>query len=186
MHTQITPNLPTLSQRSLESPEEVRESKKRMAYKRNGRIHATATSEFPVEHTDSSTIAKWYFTKSTIGYLEIEELVARWFEEYGKEVLILETLIPPEPVLDEAKRIVTSLCALLPQNTDIYPLDGGKIAIEVSPRVGRGFLLVCEPGGSALCIVTVNGVSRRARYENSSGLPDGFLRDGLNDMQSAN
>ena len=82
-------------------------------------------------------------------------------------------------VLSEAKRIVLQLRTRLPANTDIYSMDDGKVAVELYGSSGRGFLLVCEPKGSALCIVTVNGVSRRARYQTSRDLPDGFVSDGL-------
>ena len=85
---------------------------------------------------------------------------------------------------DETKRIVLGLRTYLSSNTDVYTMEDGEIAVEVFGSPGRGFLLVCEPAGGALCIVTVDGVSRRARYESSAILPDNFLKDGLRDVQS--
>lgn len=106
-----------------------------------------------------------------------------WFEALAGEATDADESMPSERVLDEAKRIVRRLRKQLPLDTDIYSLGEGKVAIELYGEFGHGFLLVCEPGGSALCIVTVGGVSRRARYESSMGLPDGFLVEGLKDVR---
>ena len=94
-----------------------------------------------------------------------------------------ENSIPPREVVDEAKRIVQRLNQNLLDDCDVYTLEEGKVAIEVFGLPGHGFLLICEPGGSALCIVTHRGVSRRARYESSATLPDGFLHEGLADAR---
>ena len=91
--------------------------------------------------------------------------------------------IPPQEVVDEAKRIVRRLNQNLLDDCDVYTLEEGKVAIEVFGLPGHGFLLICEPGGGALCIVTYRGVSRRARYESSATLPDGFLHEGLADAR---
>ena len=42
--------------------------------------------------------------------------------------------------------------------------------------------LYCEPDRSALCLVTVNRVSRRARYQDSGRLPDCFVEEALRDL----
>ena len=55
--------------------------------------------------------------------------------------------------------------------------------VPVAGEAGCAFLLVCEPGGSALCVVTANGVSWRARYKTSQGLPDNFVREGIGDVR---
>ena len=91
--------------------------------------------------------------------------------------------VPTQAVVDEAKRIARGLDQTLLDECDVYTLEEGKIAIEVFGLPGHGFLLICEPGGNALCIVTERGVSRRARYESSSSLPDGFLHEGLADAR---
>ena len=109
-------------------------------------------------------------------------VVDRWFNAFTEDVADTGEPMPSESVFNEAKRIAHRIRSQLPTTTDVYLMDGGKIAIELYGDFGHGFLLVCEPGGSALCIVTVDGVSRRARYENSSVLPDGFICEGLRDV----
>ena len=108
-----------------------------------------------------------------------DDVVERWFAQLGDEAIESGEVLPEQSTLDEAKRIVRGIQELLPGNTDVYAFDEGKVAIELYGRVGHGFLLVCEPGEKALCIVTVAGVPRRARYESSATLPDGFVREGL-------
>ena len=112
-----------------------------------------------------------------------DEVVDNWFRARSEETSDASLPMLSERVLDEARRIVRALRRQLPLDTDVYPMDEGKVAIELYGEFGHGFLLVCEPGGSALCIVTVDGISRRARYESSSVLPDGFLQEGLRDVR---
>ena len=110
-------------------------------------------------------------------------VVDSWFADLSQEADDNGEPMPPESDPEEARRIVLRLRGQLPEDTDVYLMDGGKIAIEVYGDLGYAFLLVCEPGGSALCVVTVDGVSRRARYESSRTLPDSFIREGLNDVR---
>lgn len=112
-----------------------------------------------------------------------DEVIDNWFRALSEETSDASLPMLSERVLDEARRIVRALRRQLPLDTDVYPMDEGKVAIELYGEFGHGFLLVCEPGGSALCIVTVDGISRRARYESSSVLPDGFLQEGLRDVR---
>ena len=89
---------------------------------------------------------------------------------------------PPSSVIREARRIVRGMLRRWARDYDIYPMDERRVAVEVDGGFGKRMLLVCEDGGSTLCIVTVHRVSRRARYEDSRALPDGFVWDALRDM----
>ena len=112
------------------------------------------------------------------------DVVDGWFARMSQEADATGDSMPSENDVEEAKRIVQALWEHLPNDTDIYLMEERKVAIEVHGKPGRAFLLVCEPGGSALCIVTVNGVSRRARYESSLNLPDCFILEGLGEVQA--
>ena len=124
-----------------------------------------------------------YFTSQMAGVQATREMVDKWFDALVEEVAGSDDPAPSESVISEAKRIVLGLRGGVPPDTDVYAMEGGEVAVELFNGSGYGFLLVCEPGGSALCIVNVGGVSRRARYGNSSGLPDGFLIEGLIDVR---
>ena len=112
------------------------------------------------------------------------DVIDSWFKCLVEEAQEPGETMPSSEVIQESKRIVTRLRSQLPTDTDVYPDNDGKVAIELFGDPGHAFLLVCEPGGSALCVVTVDGVSRRARYEDSSRLPDGFVREGLRDVRT--
>lgn len=107
------------------------------------------------------------------------ELETSWFNGLQSDATESGNSMPSQSVVDETKRIVIGLRPHLPATTDVYTMEGGEIAVEVFGKQGRGFLLVCEPAGGALCAITIDNVSRRARYESSNTLPDGFLREGL-------
>ena len=111
-----------------------------------------------------------------------DDLVEDCFKNLESDAADVGNPMPAQSVVDEAKRIVLGLRPHLPHNVDVYTMEEGKIA--VFGHSGRGFLLICEPGSSALCIVTIGSVSRRARYESSTTLPDGFLKEGLQEVQS--
>lgn len=90
--------------------------------------------------------------------------------------------IPEESVVSEASRILGEMRSYRALSFDAYSMSGGRVGIDVNGGVGRSMIVVCEPGGSALCVVTVGGDARRARYENSRFLVDDFVRQGLRDM----
>ena len=108
-----------------------------------------------------------------------KEAIDAWFNGLEADAENSGIPMPSQTVIDEAKRIVMGLSRHLPHDTDVYTLEEGKIVVEVFGSDGRGFQLICEPNGSALCLVTEGNASRRARYENSVILPDGFIQEGL-------
>ena len=87
------------------------------------------------------------------------------------------------PVRAEVERILRTLDTrrMLPYDVDVSPCEDGQVAIEVR-SAGAAFTLYCEPDRSALCLVTVNRVSRRARYQDSGRLPDCFVEEALRDL----
>ena len=109
-----------------------------------------------------------------------DDLIDEWFGGLEADAESAGNPVPSQGVVDEAKRIVLGLRRFLPTDTDVHTWDDGEVAVEVFGVRDRGFLLLCEPGGSALCVVTIDNVARRSRYESSSrDLPDGFLKEGL-------
>ena len=108
-----------------------------------------------------------------------DSVIDGWFVALEQDPAMPDQSATFGEVGDECKRIVRILNGWLPADADVYSMDEGKIAVEVFAEANNGFLLVCEPHRQAVCIVTVRGISRRARYEDSAVLPDGFLREGL-------
>ena len=114
-----------------------------------------------------------------------DPLIDRWIGGLATDAKNAGNPEPSASVLEETRRIALGLHHNLPDDTDLYTLEEGKVAIEVFGTTGRAFLLVLEPGGAALCLITTPGTSRRARYDNSAILPDSFIREGLQSVRFA-
>ena len=93
--------------------------------------------------------------------------------------------VPSEDVVAEAERILLGMYTYRQLPYDVYSMSDGRIAIGVDGGFGRSMLVVCEPRNTALCVVTNNRVSRRARYGDSGFLPDDFVKQGLRQLSAA-
>lgn len=87
------------------------------------------------------------------------------------------------PVDDETKRrakrllFATSGCSIEPA---VYPSMDGEIAIYFkSPVAAAALLILVNNEGGAGCYSSMHGESRRRRYDDSSMLPDRFLKECL-------
>ena len=101
---------------------------------------------------------------------------------------------PTEEVVAEAVRIVNAMEELQPYVAnrhgeidsesrawfEIYAMDEERVAVEVSSGYGKRFLLLCEPGGSAYLTAVIHRADWSRRYNDSSILPDDFMREQLN------
>lgn len=87
--------------------------------------------------------------------------------------------IPESNVVAEARRILVEMHNYRAASYDAYSMSEGRVGIGIDGGFGRSMLVVCEPGVTALCVVTADRVSRHARYAESSFLPDDFVKQGL-------
>ena len=114
---------------------------------------------------------------------QTEPAVTAMFRDFEADALEAVQQIPSDEVVAELRRIVTAMYRMWPTEYDVYAMDGQTAAMEIQRGPGNGaLLLVCEPGRQALCIVTKDSISRRARYQDSTMLPDGFIADGMRDL----
>ena len=90
---------------------------------------------------------------------------------------------PSDVALGNARRLLHAMYRLSPRRFEIYPMPDGGIAIDAPGGSGRSVLLLCGSDGGALCSVNMDGVRRRARYSETRGLPDGFVRDALAELE---
>ena len=98
------------------------------------------------------------------------------------DALSMDHAAPGQEVVKEAKRILRGMYEYLPRQYNVSSMSEGRIGIDAYGGFGRSMLLICEPGGTALCIVTIDQVSRRARYGDSGFLPDDFVKEGLRQL----
>ena len=104
------------------------------------------------------------------------------FGELEKEAASMGHDIPSADVIAEARRIFARMPFSRHLEYDVYSMPDGGVAIGINGTFGRAMVLICEPGKSALCVVTIDRVSRRARYDDSGFLPDAFVREGLRSL----
>ena len=91
--------------------------------------------------------------------------------------------IPSNTALGNARRLLHAMYRILPRRFEVYPMPDGEIAIDVPGGPGRSVLLLCGSDGGDLCSVNMDGAHRRARYSDTRGLPDGFVRDALAELE---
>lgn len=89
---------------------------------------------------------------------------------------------PSELALKNARRLLRDLYRLRPSRLEVYPTPDGEIALVAPAGRGRSVLVLCDSDGGVLCSVNLNGLHRRARYSTATMLPDGFVREALNDL----
>ena len=79
----------------------------------------------------------------------------------------------------EARRIVTAL-ARHPWAPTVYPTQDAEIAIHFKSRdLPNSVVILLNNGGQAECYAHTSGKSRRAHYDVSSDIPDGFVMEQL-------
>ena len=91
--------------------------------------------------------------------------------------------IPSELAFANARRLLPAISRLSPRPMSVYPTPDGEICIDLFGGFGRSVLLLCESGGGALCLVSLDLEHRRARYDTVRTLPDGFVREALDEME---
>ena len=90
--------------------------------------------------------------------------------------------IPSDLALANARRLLLAMYKLLPRRFEVYPTPDGEVAIDAPGGRGRSVLLLCDSDGGALCLVNIDGKHRRARYSDTGSLPDGFVREALDEV----
>ena len=93
-------------------------------------------------------------------------------------------LIPSDKALEDAERLLKAMYRISPRRYEVYPTPDGEIAIDAPGGYNRSVLLLCDSQGGALCLVNMNGNHRRARYSNCDGIPDGFIREALAELET--
>ena len=89
---------------------------------------------------------------------------------------------PTQLALANAGRVLRLMHTLLPTRLEVYPTPDGEVALVAPGGPRCSVMVLCESNGGALCMVNMDGEHRRARYSTADGLPDGFLRDALNEL----
>ncbi|MDE0333390.1 MAG: hypothetical protein OXI64_00405 [Defluviicoccus sp.] len=103
-------------------------------------------------------------------------------EEVSAEAREEEFPIPSDLALANARRLLLAMYKLSPRRFEVYPTPDGEVAIDAPGGRGRSVVLLCDSNGGALCLVNMDGRHRRARYSDTGSLPDGFVREALDEV----
>ena len=95
---------------------------------------------------------------------------------YAEEI---EVETPSAAAFDNARRLLRAMYRISPRQFSVYPAAGGHIAIDARGTKGNIVVVSCGSDGSVLCLVTIDGEDRRARYATARTLPDGFISEAL-------
>ena len=143
----------------------------------NRMLHAFSAeaSSFPLKTVDFTALAGDRYPDLCDALRDLEEARGEAREE--------GFAVPSNVALGNAQRLLHAMYGLSPRRFEVYPVPEGEIAIDVPGGPGRSVLLLCGSDGGALCSVNMNGAHRRARYSDARGLPDGFVRDALAELE---
>ena len=89
---------------------------------------------------------------------------------------------PSHHALKNARRLLQDLYRLRPCRLETYPTPDGEVALVAPGGHGQSVLVLCDSDGGVLCSVNLNGRHRRARYSSATMLPDGFVREALDEL----
>lgn len=99
---------------------------------------------------------------------------------YAEEI---EVETPSAAAFDNARCLLKAMYSISPRQFSVYPVAGGRIALDTRGSIkGRIAVVSCGSDGSVLCLVTIDGKHRRARYSANHNLPDGFIREALDEL----
>lgn len=118
--------------------------------------------------------------------LSAQDSHAEWYADALKQLEELDAEVTEEGLPEigsntkqQAKIIIKELKnqSLAPI---IYPTEEGEIVIQFKSPVEPSIVAIeLDNNGQGACFSYINGKNRRARYQDSSELPDGFVREQL-------
>ena len=92
-------------------------------------------------------------------------------------------VVPEEHALNNAERVLRAVYRAAPRPYSVYPMSDGDIAIDAHTPQGTKVIVMCDPDGSARCLVHIDGEFTQRNYDDLSIIPDRFIMDALERTQ---
>ena len=92
-------------------------------------------------------------------------------------------VIPEEQALQKAESVLRAVYRAAPRPYSVYPMSDGDIAIDAHTPHGTKVIVMCDPNGSARCLVHIDGEFTQRNYDDLSIIPDRFIMDALERTQ---
>ena len=114
------------------------------------------------------------------------DLVEALLDLYGVRRVAEENggVLPEADALPGAERILRAMYRTAPRPYAVYPMPDGDIAIDAHSPRGTKVVVMCDPDGSARCLVYIDEEFDRREYHDPSVIPDSFIREVLNKTQA--
>ena len=90
--------------------------------------------------------------------------------------------IPSGTTMRNAERILRAMHRIWPRRYEVYPMSEGEIAVDAPCGEGRSFMVVCDQNGGGFCLLHDLSSWRKVRFTFVADLPEGLLREMLEDM----
>ena len=92
--------------------------------------------------------------------------------------------IPSDLAISNSEALVRKIYGIFPSRFEVYPRRMVKLLLIFTTE-GQAFcILLCDSAGAILCMVNINGHSRRAHYTQVDMLPDGFVKEALQELSA--
>ena len=92
-------------------------------------------------------------------------------------------VVPEEQALQKAERVLRAVYRADPRPYSVYPMSDGDIAIDAHTPHGTKVIVMCDPNGSARCLVHIDGEFSQRSYDDPNIIPDRFIIDALERTQ---
>ena len=113
------------------------------------------------------------------------DLVDALLDLYGapKEAEEEGDVVPEKHAIENAERVLRAVYRAAPRPYSVYPMSDGDIAIDAHTPDGTKVVVMCDPNGSARCLVHIDGEFSQQNYDDPSIIPDRFIMDALERTQ---
>ena len=92
-------------------------------------------------------------------------------------------VIPEEHALQKAELVLRAMYKADARPYSVYPMSDGDIAIDAHTPHGTKVIVMCDPNGSARCLVHIDGEFSQRSYDDPNIIPDRFIMDALERTQ---
>ena len=90
---------------------------------------------------------------------------------------------PDDDTVKRAEDILRALYRVSPRPFSIYAMPEGDVAIDADSPEGTKLVVMCDPDGTARCLVYINDALERREYGDPSVIPDSFIVEALKQTQ---
>lgn len=89
---------------------------------------------------------------------------------------------PDKSAIENARELIREIYAIHAASYHVSPTERQGVAINAPMRKGGAVSIECAPNDVVYCFVCIDGNRRRAKFYQTEGLPDPFIKTALQDL----